>query len=73
KIRKAQQQQKWYHDSQYPLQTFEIGKEVLKYNAKLGSKIGGKLEEKWSGPYKIHEVLRNSPINSGLWTNESKC
>lgn len=72
RIRKAQQQQKWYHDSQHPLQTFEIGEEVLKYNARLGSKIGGKLEEKWSGPYKIHEVLGNVPIISGPWIDENK-
>ncbi|CAG8546026.1 15706_t:CDS:1, partial [Gigaspora rosea] len=60
KIRKAQLQQKWYYDSQHPLRTYEIGEKVLKYNAKLGSKIGGKLEEKWNGPYRVHEVLGNS-------------
>ncbi|CAG8729738.1 31852_t:CDS:2 [Gigaspora margarita] len=42
------------------------GEKVLKYNAKLGSKIGGKLEEKWNGPYRIHEILGNGTYK--LWT-----
>lgn len=58
-IRKTQLYQKWHHDQQHPLQTYEVGEKVLKYNAKLAAKIGGKLEEKWSGPFRICEALGN--------------
>ncbi|CAG8698920.1 5852_t:CDS:2 [Cetraspora pellucida] len=43
--------QKWHYDQQYPLRTYKIGEKVLKYNAKLATKIGRKLKEKWDGPY----------------------
>ncbi|CAG8619686.1 24753_t:CDS:2 [Cetraspora pellucida] len=56
-IRKAQQKQKWSHDRQYPLQSFGIGDKVLRYRAKLGKQLGDKLEEKWSGPYWVHDLV----------------
>ncbi|CAG8722111.1 19116_t:CDS:2, partial [Gigaspora rosea] len=45
-IHRAQLYQKWHHDQQHPLQTYQVGEKVLKYNAKLAAKIGEKLEEK---------------------------
>ncbi|CAG8832885.1 35069_t:CDS:2, partial [Gigaspora margarita] len=44
---------------QYPLQSYEIGAKVMRYKARLGQKLGGKLEEKWTGPYWIHAVMGN--------------
>ncbi|CAG8591865.1 31471_t:CDS:1, partial [Gigaspora margarita] len=43
-----------------PTTNIQNREKVLKYNTKLGSKIGGKLEEKWNGPYQSHEALGNS-------------
>ncbi|CAG8672754.1 4842_t:CDS:2, partial [Ambispora leptoticha] len=58
-IRKSQERQKQYHDQQHPLPSFEIGDKVLRYRAKLGQQLGGKLKEKWMGPYWIHDVMGN--------------
>ncbi|CAI2200535.1 12989_t:CDS:2, partial [Funneliformis geosporum] len=39
--------------------SFDIGQKVLYYNAAKMNQFSGKLEPKWKGPYRIHEVLIN--------------
>ena len=36
---------------------FQIGDKVLYYNAAKEKQWSGKLEEKWKGPYYIHEIV----------------
>ena len=57
-IEKSQRRQKEYHDKRYKRkEEFEIGDKVLYYNAAKDNQWSGKLEEKWKGPYYIHEVM----------------
>ena len=57
-ICKAQNKQKEYHDKKVKFQEeFEIGDKVLYYNAAKDKQWSGKLDEKWKGPYYIHEKL----------------
>jgi len=57
-IEKSQRRQKEYHDKRYKRkEEFEIGDKVLYYNAAKENQWSGKLEEKWKGPYYIHEVM----------------
>jgi len=54
-VEKVQQKQKEYHDKKIKKKhTFEIGDEVLYYIAAKEKQWTGKLEEKWKGPYYIH-------------------
>lgn len=56
----SQERQKKYHDKKITKEhKFEIGDKVLYYNAAKEKQWSGKLEEKWKGPYYIHEVLMN--------------
>ena len=57
-IKESQEKQKEQHDKRYKKkQNFKIGEKVLYYNAAKEKQWTGKLEEKWKGPYHIHEVL----------------
>src|SRR2546423_7386073 len=57
---KSQEKQKEYHDKKIRKQEkFEIGDKVLYYNAAKEKQWSGKLDEKWKGPYYIHEKLLN--------------
>ena len=59
-IEKSQEKQKRYHDKRVRIkESFEIGERVLYYKAAMEKQWSGKLEEKWKGPYYIHEVLLN--------------
>ena len=57
KIHKAQQQQKQRHDEDLKEIQFKIGDLVLLYQSKLRGKQ--KFQERWKGPYYVHEVLGN--------------
>ena len=57
---KSQEKQKEYHDRKIKKQEkFEIGDKVLYYNAAKEKQWSGKLEEKWKGPYYVHQELLN--------------
>lgn len=58
-IVKAQEKQKIQHDKKIKPQNFQIGQKVLYYDAAKEKQWTGKLEEKWKGPYYIHEILLN--------------
>ena len=81
-INKRQHKQKDYHDRHITAnhQNFQIGDKVLYYRAEKERQWTGKLEEKWKGPYYIHDIrlhgsykLRNllgkvlkNPVNISL-------
>ena len=57
-IIKSQEKQKLYHDKKNKKKkNFQIGDKVLYYDAAKEKQWSGKLEEKWKGPYYIHEVI----------------
>ncbi|PKC04105.1 hypothetical protein RhiirA5_379649 [Rhizophagus irregularis] len=57
-IEKSQEKQKLYHDKKNKLKKdFQIGDKVLYYDAAKEKQWSGKLEEKWKGPYYIHEII----------------
>ena len=59
-ITNSQEQQKEYYDKKGKRkQDFKIGEKVLYYNAAKEKQWSGKLDEKWKGPYYIHEILLN--------------
>ena len=60
RIKESKGYQKEYHDKKGTRkQDFKTGEKVLYYNAAKEKQWSGKLEEKWKGPYYIHEVLLN--------------
>jgi hypothetical protein len=73
----AQQRQKKSHDADLKPVSFKIGELVLLYKSQLRGKQ--KLQERWTGPYYVHDVLENGvcklrtlqgnvlkvPVNSG--------
>jgi len=59
-IEESQEKQKEYHDKKNKInKEFEIGDKVLLYEAWREKQWSGKLQEKWKGPYVIHEKLFN--------------
>lgn len=54
----AQQQQKYYYDAKHckDKEKYEVGTLVLLKNSKKLSRKGSKMEQNWTGPYRIHEV-----------------
>ncbi len=59
-IEKSQSNQKKYHDRKIKRKSnLNIGDKVLLYDAAKAKQWSGKLEEKWKGPYYIHEKLLN--------------
>src|ERR1043165_2999769 len=57
-ITKSQEKQKKNHDKKIKFKEgFEIGEKVLYYDAAKEKQWSGKLNEKWKGPYYIHEKL----------------
>ncbi|GBC00758.1 hypothetical protein RclHR1_39690001, partial [Rhizophagus clarus] len=56
-IEKSQENQKKYHDQKRLKEGFNIGDKVLYYDASKEKQWSGKLEEKWKGPYYIHEII----------------
>ncbi len=59
-IEKSQSNQKKYHDRKIKRKSdLNIGDKVLLYDAAKAKQWNGKLEEKWKGPYYIHEKLLN--------------
>src|SRR5215470_8340990 len=57
-IGKSQAKQKEYYDKKIRVkETFKIGDKVLYYNAAKEKQWSGKFEDKWKGPYYIHDVL----------------
>ena len=65
-ITKAQKKQKDYYDSRHQTQTFAVGEKVLVENTAQKQRKGGKLKEKWLGPYQI-----NREICKGVYALES--
>ena len=57
-IKKAQIKQKNYYDSRHEVQSFSIGDKVLVENTAQKQRKGGKLADKWLGPYKINQEIR---------------
>ena len=61
KILESQIKQKKYYDSKVRNnQDFKIGDKVLKYEASRENSKSGKLDDKWKGPYIIHNVYDNN-------------
>ncbi len=59
-IKKSQSNQKKYHDRKIKRKSdLNIRDKVLLYDAAKAKQWSGKLEEKWKGPYYIHEKLLN--------------
>jgi hypothetical protein len=59
-VEKAQEKQKQQHDkSGIRKPKFEIGEKVLLYEAWREKQWSGKLQNKWKGPYLIHEEFGN--------------
>ena len=59
-IQLAQQKQKKYHDKNTRISvTFNIGDKVLYFEAAKDKTHSGKLNQKWKGPYYIHQLLLN--------------
>jgi hypothetical protein len=57
-IRKSQEKQKKYHDNKVRFkEKFEIGDKVLYFKAAQDKQHSGKFDEKWKGPYYIHEII----------------
>ena len=57
---KTQERQKNYHDQKIKkLHVFNVGDKVLMYDAAKEKQWSGKLQDKWNGPYYIHEVIVN--------------
>ena len=55
---RPQEKQKKYHDKKYKTKkNFQIGDKVLYYDAAKEKQWSEKLEEKWKGPYYIHEII----------------
>ena len=60
RIDQQQSKQKEYHDKNVRHEiNFKIGDKVLLYKAEKEKQWTRKLDEKWKGPYYIHEVLLN--------------
>src|SRR6266498_3992405 len=59
-IEKSQSNQKRYHNRKIKRKSnLNIGDKVLLYDAAKAKQWSGKLEEKWKGPYFIHDKLLN--------------
>ena len=59
-IEKSQEQQAIYHNRKNKIkQDFKIGDQVLLYNAAKEKQWSGKLQDKWKGPYYVHQVIVN--------------
>jgi hypothetical protein len=59
-IQLAQQKQKNYHDKNTRISvTYNIGDKVLYFEAAKDKTHSGKLDQKWKGPYYIHQLLIN--------------
>ena len=60
KILESQIKQKNYHDNKVKNnQRFTFGEKVLKFEASRENSKSGKLDDKWKGPYLIHNVYDN--------------
>ena len=59
-IEKSQEQQRIYHNRKNKMkEDFKIGDQVLLYDAAKEKQWSGKLQDKWKGPYYIHQVIVN--------------
>ena len=59
-IEKSQSNQKKYHDRKIKRKSnLNIGDKVLLYDTAKAKQWSSKLEEKWKGPYLIHNKLLN--------------
>jgi hypothetical protein len=60
RIQLIQHQQKKYHDKNTRISVpHEIGDKVLYFEAAKDKTHSGKLDQKWKGPYYIHQILLN--------------
>ena len=57
-IKRAQRQQKKYHDSNVKFTQFKVGDIVLLHNTRRTTRKGGKLESRWSGPFVVEKVFK---------------
>ena len=59
-VKETQMKQKDYHDSKVKKKhEFNVGDKVLLYDAAREHWYSGKLQDKWRGPYYVHEVIVN--------------
>ncbi len=65
-ISESQTKQKDYYDSRHEMQTFSVGEKVLVENTRQKQRKGGKLADKWLGPYRI-----NREISKGVYGLEN--
>jgi hypothetical protein len=59
RVTKSQIYQKERHDKKFKIESYEIGDKVLLFHSQLDKSLSGKLEEKWLGPYYIHNTMGN--------------
>jgi hypothetical protein len=59
-IQKEQHKQKVRYDQQGVTEKLQIGDKVLVERTWLRSNLSAKLEDKWAGPYFVHEVRDNN-------------
>jgi transposase InsO family protein len=70
RIAKSQSKQRLRHQDKAHIETYSIGDLVLMYRSALEKTWSHKLEEKWEGPYHIHQILGNGAYK--LRNKESK-
>jgi hypothetical protein len=61
-IKEAQNKQQLYLDRKLvrvDQHHFNIGDQVLLHHTRLENQLSGKLEDKWQGPYYIHDIVGN--------------
>ena len=61
-IKEAQLKQQLYLDrklTKADQRNFKIGDKILIHQTQLENQLSGKLEDKWQGPYYIHDTLGN--------------
>jgi len=59
RIDQQQMKQKEYHDQRITKTIeYQIGDKVLLYRAEKEKHYSGKFDEKWKGPYYIHDIIR---------------
>ena len=56
-IQEAQAKQKEYYDRKHQPEELEVGTKVLRENTAQKQRKGGKLSDKWLGPYIVHQQM----------------
>ena len=56
-ISEAQEKQKRQYDIKHKGPEYKVGDKVIKYNRRRDTRMGNKLDKRYTGPYEVHEVL----------------